>query len=480
MRKILIYLAILNVSNTSYAQGIDNLWLLGYGGGATNINFISSSPNIYSTNRMMNISVTLGLITDNSGNLLFYSNGCYIANALNDTMYNGNGLNPNSCALNVCPYGNTITDGNIVIPDPGNPNRYYLFHETCSWISPSFEPTELYYSVIDMTQQGGLGAVVQKNVVILNSGTLNWGFLTAVKHANGRDWWIAVHKLGNNLFHTLLLTPDGLQGPFTQSIGTSFQFSAGGQTVFSPDGSKLATSTWGFGNGLTITLFEFDRCTGQFRNEMILDSINIGTCGIAFSPNSRFLYCTPLDSIIQYDMNANNISSSKIKVAMRDSFTYFQFAELAYNQKIYIISGGSSFSSIENPDSLGLACNVQMNSIHLPHINHGTIPNYPNYRLGPVIGSVCDSLTGINDKNAFQLSLKVFPNPSATGIFHFQFNDIREQIQDLEISDVSGRIVFAIKKNIYKVNISGVSSGIYFYSVITKAGKKFKGKLIRD
>ena len=178
--------------------------------------------------------------------------------------------------------------------------------------------------------------------------------------------------------------------------------------------------------------------------------------------------------------NASNISSSKIKVAMRDSFTYFQFAELAYNQKIYIISGDSSFSSIENPDSLGLACNVQMNSIHLSHINHGTVPNYPNYRLGPDIGSVCDSLSGINDKNAFQLKLNVFPNPSATGVFHFQFNDVREQIKDLEISDVTGRIVYAIKKNIYEVTISDVVSGLYFYSVITKEGKIFKGKLIRE
>ena len=76
------------------------------------------------------------------------------------------------------------------------------------------------------------------------SDTLNYGFLTATKHANGRDWWIIVHKYNNNKFYTLLLTPYNLLGPFTQVIGPSHLYDGTGQTFISTDGAKLATTTW--------------------------------------------------------------------------------------------------------------------------------------------------------------------------------------------------------------------------------------------
>ena len=189
--------------------------------------------------------------------------------------------------------------------------------------------------------------------------------------------------------------------------------------------------------------------------------------------------------MLQFDINAFDIPASKVPVAINTSGTeWFWLSQLAYDNKIYIADGTilelHSFSTINYPDSLGLACSSQLHNVQLPNYCFQTVPNYPNYRLGALTGSLCDSLTGTNDVNAFQLNLKVFPNPSSTGVFHFQFNDEREQIKDLEITDITGRNVFAIKKNIYEVNISNVSSGIYFYSVMTKEGKMFKGKLIRE
>ena len=59
-----------------------------------NLDFSSGSLVIDSVQRNMNLNCTNGVICDKTGNLLFYSNGVYIANALNDTMLNGSGLNP--------------------------------------------------------------------------------------------------------------------------------------------------------------------------------------------------------------------------------------------------------------------------------------------------------------------------------------------------------------------------------------------------
>ncbi len=77
------------------------------------------------------------------------------------------------------------------------------------------------------------------------------------------------------------------------------------------------------------------------------------------------------------------------------------------------------------------------------------------------------------------MQLKVYPNPS-TGIFHFQFSDSREQIKRIAITDITGRVVYTVEKNLSELNTSELSSGIYFYSVFTKSDKLFKGKLIKE
>ena len=40
-----------------------------------------------------------------------------------------------------------------------------------------------------MDKNGGKGKVIYKNKVVYQD-TLMWGYLHAIKHANGKDWWI--------------------------------------------------------------------------------------------------------------------------------------------------------------------------------------------------------------------------------------------------------------------------------------------------
>ena len=89
--KRIIFFIIVN-SLCAYSQGIDNLWMMGYESwagfpyGGINIDFNSGTPNIYGVNRIQNFKATNANITDNSGNLLFSSNGVWIADATGDTM----------------------------------------------------------------------------------------------------------------------------------------------------------------------------------------------------------------------------------------------------------------------------------------------------------------------------------------------------------------------------------------------------------
>ena len=267
-----------------YCQGLNNLWLSGYGGlmplypgGGFTIDFYSGNPSFSTLIREMELRSTHTNISDSFGNLLFYTNGAFIANTLDDTMQNGFGLNPSQYTTSQNA-GLHIRQANVIVPKPGNNNLYYLFHSTID--TPTITKY-LYLSTIDMSLNGNLGAVVYKNQVII-SDEINIGKMNAVKHGNGRDWWIVLHKLNSSIFYRLLITPTGISGPFSQNIGI-YRGGDLGQAKFSSDGTKYAY--YWFQDGIEI--FDFDRCSGLLSNPV---HFNLGTVsgeGVEFSPNSE-------------------------------------------------------------------------------------------------------------------------------------------------------------------------------------------------
>src|SRR6476620_2713060 len=98
-----------------------------------------------------------------------------------------------------------------------------MFHESAEYFvfqsQNDAQPLELRYSIVDMSLDTGLGGISDKKIVVLQD-TLVWGFLTACKHANGRDWWVIAHQYYSNRYYKLLITPVGIEGPFIQDIGS--------------------------------------------------------------------------------------------------------------------------------------------------------------------------------------------------------------------------------------------------------------------
>ena len=52
--------------------------------------------------------------------------------------------------------------------------------------------------------------------------SLEFGQVAAVKHANGRDWWVLVPESHSNRYYTMLLDPTGLSLVDTQAVETFF------------------------------------------------------------------------------------------------------------------------------------------------------------------------------------------------------------------------------------------------------------------
>jgi hypothetical protein len=130
--------------------------------------------------RVMSFFITQTSICDTNGGLLFYTNGLTIGNSNYDTLENSLDFNPGGGTDFCEPDGLSACQGALIIPVPGNSQQYYLFHESGEFIfannTSELQPLHLNYSVIDMSLDGGLGAIANnKKNVSLFEDTLTWG-----------------------------------------------------------------------------------------------------------------------------------------------------------------------------------------------------------------------------------------------------------------------------------------------------------------
>src|SRR5690606_11621192 len=196
-----------------------------------------------------------------AGNLLFYTNGIRIVNASHEIMENGNGLNPGEYADDNIVSGYTLNQGAMAIPVPDSDSLFYLFHLSMDYPNTNYDwhSPEFYYTLIDISQNNGLGKVIEKNVALLNT-PLQCGMLTTTRHANGKDWWVLLNGYDSNEFYTFLITEEAPLAYETQSLGMEIPHGLG-QAVFSPDGTKYACISL-FGGAAVpdlLSVYDFDR-----------------------------------------------------------------------------------------------------------------------------------------------------------------------------------------------------------------------------
>ena len=415
-----------------FSQLHDNVWLTGIHGQFSTpgisdnsiIIFDSIPPTVifqedyhYLTMRQCGTA-----ISDKDGSLLFSTNCHEIANADNVQMENGDSLNFN---YYVGPQyygsGSFIFQGAISIPDPINDQLFHLLHVSGDISGDAIVGSHLLHTKIDMSLDNGKGAVTEKNIIILEDTTLPGG-LTATRHANGRDWWLVVFKYGEPLYYKILLTPEGVFNLGVEPIGEGMVVNTEGTVLFSPDGSKLVviSTDYDAADQQWLYLFDFDRCTGVLSGMQKIyysSRVTVPYCttgyysghayGCNFSPNSRYLYLAGRRGVSQADLWASDIKSSLKVVANFDGFrdedgpghayegwTTFGWSQLGPDGRIY---GSTLYPSLyfhvtEQPNNNGLECKFEQHSFKIKGLNHYTVPNHPNYRLGPLEGSDCDTL----------------------------------------------------------------------------------------
>jgi photosystem II stability/assembly factor-like uncharacterized protein len=349
------------ICQLSYSQNFANNWLLGNFGLKFQNNAVQILPGYGSYPY-----IGVGIISDKQGNMLFYSDGLKVWNKNHELMPNGEDV--------FSPTGGTSLKESLVVPKPGSDFLFYLFT-----VDPPNGDSDsgLYYSIVDMSLNNGLGDVIVKGKKILSNVSNK---ITAVYHSNKNDVWLITHQYDSNNYISHLITASGLaESPVISSVGNSITSSFDGQLKASPDGKKMACSYDWSQNLDDFDLFDFNASTGVLFNPMSfpLPVSYSGADGLEFSSDATRLFVIQTGSmgesgLYQYDLTGESfdeINNSRVLLNSEDFNSYKQM-QLAPNGKIYITKGGGGGGTehlgvIENPNEYGTNCIVKENGLFL-------------------------------------------------------------------------------------------------------------------
>lgn len=416
------------------------------------------------------------IISDENGELVFYTNGCKIMNAQHEIMENGDTINAGIRHEQYCAYSYPSIQGLLPIPRPANSNKYGLFHMKLDESTLKF--TSLLYSEINANHNGGLGQVTTIDQLV-SQDTFS-SRLSAVKHANGRDWWVILEEKTRGNFHIIYYGPEGPQLSMQQGIDFGIEdYQASGPTTLSPDGKKYVRI-----NPITngVHILDFDRCSGILSNPVFIDfpDDTLGVTGASISGSNQFLYVSATEEIYQFDLSQENIMESRQIVAYYDGYTVADFPTLqttfgqlmsAPDGKIYGTAPNSSnvLHIIHAPNEQGLACNVEQHALELPTLHSFAPPNFPHFRLWDIPGSPCDTLgidtpTDLEDIAKISSEFQLFPNPTS-GLATISFEQPNSGM--LQLFDISGQLLSKTRLEYatqYELAVGQYAPGLYLIS----------------
>jgi len=390
-------------------------------------------------------------ISDTSGNLLFYSDGLTIWNKIHQVINSSSTLSDHS------------SESALIIPQPDNDQIYYFFYNGSD--SSGFKYC-IYYSIIDVSLNGGLGGLVSKDNILLNDSATRK--IAAIKHGNNNDIWIITMICHTNQFNAYLLTVGGLNtaNPVISHAG-HIEESYLRPLKPSPDGTKLAAGFVMYNYKNDLEIFDFDKISGIVSNAIAFHKCNLPppyACdgnSVEFSPDGKNLYYTvhntvntqtppAINYLYQIDISSGDstqIAHSKILIdstIVTSTINYLYggtFAiQLASDKKIYLTKESKPFIGvINNPNLSGLACGVVDSAVYLDNGSGtifcaGTFPMFMNSFLPQ------DKPDFINENKITPNYLNIYPNPfSNTATVEITENNISINTINLEVYDLTGK-----------------------------------------
>lgn len=371
---VLVCLVLLSAAGRAQYNSPENsIWKFG-GGAGFNFNTMTATMSV------MAALECAQSVADANGNLRFYTDGNRIWDAGNNPMPSANPIFP-APLVNVTQ---STVQGALIVPFINDNNKYYVFSLSAQELANN-EGGKLYYSVVDMSLNNGLGDIVPGTAHTL----IDTGFsehMIAVPACGGI--WVVLHGRTSPVFKAYKIDANGLNtapvlsqagvqgyvGP-SGSVNQVYQgnnFYIVGQLAVSPDYKQLAAAYF---KGNFVELYNFNNNTGAVVARGIVDSSNdtYGFYGLSFSPDSKKLYASncaatiSLKAFNQYNLALPTMAQIRAsKFFLGPCNASISQLQLAPNGKIYLNGGYiSKLGTIENPDLLGAAAGLSVQSTNL-------------------------------------------------------------------------------------------------------------------
>ncbi|XLS28055.1 T9SS type B sorting domain-containing protein [Flavobacteriaceae bacterium M23B6Z8] len=422
MKKAIIYIVAFFTFVQVWSQGEAAYWYFGKNAGIY-FDPITKDVSVL-TDGALNTFEGCSSISDENGNLQFYSDGVTVWDRNHNIMPNGTELKGDESS----------TQSGLIVPHPTIPNIYFLFtvdephnanFSTIDIIDVQGDGdgfnNGLNYSVVDMTLNGGLGDVVpgQKNIPLLTydpNDRLENGYkcsekITAVEGAEDDTFWVITHF--TRTFYAFKIDANGVnEVPVRSSLEPEipvegYRRNALGYLKASPDGTKIAAAFFSVSEipgadapGL-LTLFDFNNANGRVNNPVILYEGD-APYGVEFSLETRKLYAVVgrgsggggNSLLFQYDLRRADIRNSRTLIDESEDYNYGAL-QLGLDGKIYrsqidflqVGAGttGKYLGVIENPEARAADVIYNPQAIYLDVNNDGS--NETRLGLPPFIQS---------------------------------------------------------------------------------------------
>jgi hypothetical protein len=475
--RLTLSLLFLLISQGVFGQNEANIWYFGHNAG---LDFNRKGPAALQNSAMETRGSSAVISHSQTGELLFYSNGEKIWNRHHEVMTNGDGI-----------FGShTAAQCALIIPVPEVSTQFYLF--TIQIKDSKTGYANMYYSLIDMSVNGGDGNVVFKNVLVVEDITNS---MSAVQHSNGQDFWLVAHSAIGNLFYSIPIYREGPGEPLKTQVGSDYSKAHETSEIkFSPDGTKIVS---GMGGAFvtSLDLFDFNSQNGTIGNYRQIASLT-SQHGRTFSPDSKLLYVTGMDIeylnesgdigdyIYQLDVSLSTtqeIINSKTPLfsnrnTVTDIGSYAALLasgmQIGPDGRIYVagnitIQGGSgqiiesssnSLVVIENPNKKGYDCYV---TIRFFDFQSGQVFNgLPNFVQSIFRSRVPqDEELPCNDAYAYS----IYPNP-VKDFFKIRVQQECFQPYNFSLYNSLGQLLnegFVFTRESELIDVRPLSAGIY-------------------
>ncbi len=359
-----VFLSLLLCFGSTIAVGqYHNVWAFGLRAG---IDFNVNPPQPFEAASGSMTGEAGASVCDEYGRLLFYTEGDRVYDRNHQVMPTGRNVSNNGSTA-------SSAQGALIVPMPGNPDKYYLFSMK-SWESGRASVGTLVYCIVDMTRNNGLGSVVDGPIQLDSFLTEH---MTSVPGENCDVWLVVVNRKKNS-FKAYNISEKGIDtlpvvspGLITKELFSDDEMI--GHIAFSPDGKKLAIMQD------RALLYQFDANTGNISHPITLYVLPAelrgmdALYGVCFSPDNSKLYYSirrgDEEGLYQYDLSSGD-SATIINSKRRISEHSVMGMQRAPDGKIYCASGHESrhaLSVIHYPNLSGAACKFV----------YGDFPLYP-------------------------------------------------------------------------------------------------------